>query len=544
MSGITQAHSAANLLNNFVRAVRGIENMNLRLVAKHLGIVSFLIAGTMLLSLPWAFPGLSGHPTFEAKAFWSIVISSLISAGVGAGLWELGRDSQEGMFRKEALAIVGLSWIIATGLGALPFLFAGTCIGSNGDGPGNGIPMSISEAIFESASGFTGTGATVIGDLENPEFVSPVILFWRSETHFLGGLGILVLFVAVLGQGASAKAVMRAELPGPMMQSQHARIQQTARNFAGIYVGLNAVLTACLLLQGMTLFDALCHSFGTIATGGFSTYNSSVAHFNSAAIEFTITFFMAVSCVNFALLNALLLVRPQVLLRDHEFQAYIGIIVIATLLVAGSGLLSSDFQSLWESLRYGTFHVVSILTNTGFGTHDFDRWNGTSRALLLILMFIGGCAGSTSCSIKVIRYLILAKALRIEIERAYRPNLVRFARIDGKPVDEAVVAHVVFYFTMVAVVCMTAWVALLALESPEKWVQQGFDRRQVMFDCFSAVAATFNGVGPGFGIVGPTRNFASLSDLSKLILTVLMLFGRLEILPVVVLFAPRFWKKF
>jgi trk system potassium uptake protein TrkH len=446
------------------------------------------------------------------------------------------------MYRREAFAVVGLSWIVATVLGALPFLMSGTCSGPSADDGGSGQRMTVVDAVFESASGFTGAGATVITDLEDPQLVPRSILFWRSETHFLGGLGILVLFVAVLGQGSSAKAVMRAEVPGPTMDSKQPRIQQAARMFAAIYIGLNAMLTTLLLLEGMNLFDALCHSFGTIATGGFSTYNASVGHFDSPVIEATITVFMAVSCINFALLWAVILFRPNTLFKDHEFRAFMAILFGAIALVIAFGLYYNDFNSFVDALRYASFQVTSILTNTGFGTHDFDRWNEFGRGFLLFLMFVGGCAGSTSCSIKVIRHLLLWKGLAREVERAYRPNVFRPVRMDGNPVDSQIIHHVYFYFGLVAFVCGVAWLGLLLFESDEAWTSQGRSVQEKFIDCASAVAATINGVGPGLGVVGATQNYAHLHPISKLICTALMLLGRLEFIPLMVLFLPGFWR--
>ena len=327
------------------------------------------------------------------------------------------------------------------------------------------------------------------------------------------------------------------------MESSHARIQHAAQAFAAIYVGLNAVLTILLLVEGMNLFDALCHSFGTIATGGFSTYNASVGHFDSPVIDATITLFMAVSCINFALLWAVVLFRPGTMFKDHEFQAYMGILLGAIALVVAFGLHHNDFDGFWSALRYSSFQVTSILTNTGFGTHDFDRWNQFARALLLLLMFVGGCAGSTSCSIKVIRHLMLWKGLAGEVEKAYRPNVVRPVRMDGTPIDNKIIHHVYFYFGLVAIVCVIAWLGLLLFESDEVWLSRGLATHNKFLDCASAVAATVNGVGPGLGVVGSTQNYSHLHPCSKLICTALMLLGRLEFLPLIVLCMPSFWRR-
>lgn len=517
--------------------------MYYKTVATHLGFVALLIGGMMLLSLPWAFPVCGVAEQVEWPAVIGLGVTVAVSFLLAGILLFFGRETVHRFYRREALAVVGLSWIVATVLGALPFLISGTCRQPPLDEGSQPVRMTICDALFESASGFTGAGATVITDLEDPGLVPRAILFWRSETHFLGGLGILVLFVAVLGQGSAAKAVMRAEVPGPAMENAHARVQHSARAFAGIYVGLNAVLTSLLMLQGMSLFDALCHAFGTIATGGFSTWNASVAHFNSPGIDATITVFMAVSCINFTLLWLLAMGRPGEVFRDPELRAYAAILCGAILLTVAFGVAESDFGGFWSALRYSSFNVTSILTNTGFATQDFDQWNGFGRALLLVLMFVGGCAGSTSCSIKVIRYLILWRGLSSAVEKAFRPKVVRPVRLGGRPIDNQIIYDVYFYIALVAAVSAMAWLGLLFFESDEIWIARGLSPQNKLVDCASAVAATINGVGPGLGVVGATQNYAHLHACSKLICTALMLLGRLEFLPLLVLCVPAFWHR-
>ncbi len=510
--------------------------MNLRLVAKYLGVVSVLIGACMALSLPWAHPALGGGTSIESAAVAAILTSMTVACLTGLPLFLWGRRAVGTLFRKEALAIVGLSWILASVLGALPFVLSGTSVGPN-------ERMLPHDALFESVSGFTGSGATVLNDLEDPNLVPRSILFWRSETHFLGGLGILVLFVALLGQGSAGKALMRAEMPGPSKDVPHARMQHAAWIFAGVYCGLNVVLTALLMLEGMNLFDALCHSFATIATGGFSTYNASVGHFDDATIEMTIAFFMFVACINFTLLYYVVLFKPLTLFRDVEFRVYAAILLGAVLAVMGFGLAQHDFTEVGEAVRYTVFNVTSVMTNTGFVTRDFDTWSQFARATLFLLMFVGGCAGSTSCSIKVIRHILLWKILKLEIEKAYHPSVVRPLRLQGEPVDDTQIAkHVLVYFGMIAFIFVVAWVALLGFEPDSRWMVDGSDGHAKFIDCASGVAATLNGVGPGLGTFGSTENFSSFTVGSKIVFMTLMLMGRLEVIPVVVLFLPRFWK--
>ncbi len=433
------------------------------------------------------------------------------------------------------MASVGLSWVLAALLGALPFLLSQTHRSHD-------EVMSIADTIFESASGFTGTGATVITELEDPALVSRAILFWRSETHFVGGLGIMVLFVAVLGQGSAGKALMLAEMPGPSKETGRSRVQHAAWTFTFIYIGLNAVLTSLLVLQGMTIFDALCHSFGTIATGGFSTYNDSIAHFQDIGIELSIAIFMVLACTNFTLLYLLILWKPKSLLADVEFRVYLAVLVGATAFVVGFGIYYGDFSHARDALRYGFFQVASILTNTGFATHNFDNWNEIGRGVLFVLMFVGGCAGSTSCSLKIIRHILFIKIIWMEIEHAWHPTVVRTLRVGGKPVEDPEARrNVLVYFGLILIIFVNSWLLLDILEPDSAWSELGHARHEKLIDCASGVGATLNGVGPGLGTIGAVENYAHFQAPSKFLFVFLMMLGRLEIYPFLVLFIPQFW---
>ncbi|MEZ6135247.1 MAG: TrkH family potassium uptake protein [Pirellulaceae bacterium] len=526
--------------------------MNYRLLSRMLGIICILFAITMLFSLPWAHPALGWRKMiadasneFEWDGFLGLLISSWISAAVGGLLMLAGRGARgDKLFRKEAMATVGLSWILATILGALPFLLSGVKLGS-------GTPMSITDALFESQSGFSTTGATVLSNLEDPQLVPHCILFWRSSTHFLGGLGIIVLLVAVLGQGAGGKAMMRAEITGPTKDSTFSRMQKTASVFAMIYIVLNLVLALLYWLLGMSMFDALCHAFGTMATGGFSTYNGSLGSFNSPAIEYLTVAFMILAGTNFGLL--LLTVTGQVdrLLNDVEWQVYIGIIISVTLATIGFGyLLGSDFANLSDAIRYGLFQVVSIITTTGYGTADYDRWNNFGRGVLLLLMFVGGCAGSTGGGMKVIRHVLLAKILRSELELSYHPNVVRPLRIGSQLLDNVDLRrNILVYFGLVSAVFACSWLVLITVEPDQQWTALLRDSGtsnmldHKLLDCASAVAATLHNIGPGLGVVGPTANYAGFAPWSKLLFVFLMMLGRLEMFSILVLFVPSFWRK-
>jgi len=635
--------------------------MNHRLVCRQLSIVALLIGGIMLFSLPWALPTWGSRVpsaeqitgSFEARGFWALLASLAVCLGVGGILWRAGRDAVGSLYRKEAMAVVGLSWILATILGALPFKISGTARGpavrlyensrivavadlggevwgswqlmpllehrpyhviqalmdagnaglsrsdldelsmpsisaSEEAGhaavpsasevllnlissspqwervvelPGDGsdpnrlgyrlrnLRMSWADALFESQSGFSTTGATVISDLEDPSLVPHCILFWRSSTHFLGGLGIIVLFVVLLGQGSAGKALMRAEMPGPTQESGQTRMQHAAWIFAGLYVALNLILTFILKACGLTWFDALCHAFGTMATGGFSTYNSSLGHFDNAVIEYTVIAFMILAGTNFTLLYIALMGRPGALIGDVEWRTYMCLILGVTAAVMVAGLARGDFtetadELFWDrffnGLRYGLFQVVAVITTTGYGTHDFDGWNQFGRAALFLLMFVGGCAGSTGGGMKVIRHILFVKILGLEVERAFRPSVVRPLRIGGDgSEDPDLRRNILVYFAIIFAIFAASWLVIVAIEADSTW---GTSPENKLIDSASAVAATLNNIGPGLGTVGSTQNYGHFSELSKLLFTYLMMLGRVEVFVILCLFVPKFWR--
>ncbi|MBN2474675.1 MAG: TrkH family potassium uptake protein [Pirellulales bacterium] len=546
--------------------------MNKALVCRLLGLVAMLIGGSMVFSLPWAWlaPGAEwGH---ERAGFFGLVGSILVCFAVAAGLRYLGRRNGGSLFRKEAMAVVGLSWVLATVLGGLPYVFSGTQWVE-------GRRMTLVDAMFEAQSGFSTTGATVLTDLEVPDgkprppLVARCILFWRSSTHFLGGLGIIVLFVAILGQGSAGKALMRAEMPGPSQATPQARVQHTAWVLFLIYAGLNAALTGLLWLEGVNLFDALCHAFGTMATGGFSTYNASVGHFatrpdlyDGPLIEMTIALFMLLAGTNFMLLYCLAILQPRKMLADIEWRVYLGVILVAAAMVTGFGLLTHDFgpQSgmvppaasgetsdeeddklyVATATRYGLFQVVSIMTTTGFCTDDFDRWNSFGRGVLLLLMFVGGCAGSTGGGLKVIRHILFVKILHLEVEQAFHPTVVRPLRLAGKPVeDQELRRTILVYFGMILAIFIVGWLFTITAEPDSTWIDYGHGQAEhKLIDAASCVAATLNNIGPGLGVIGATKNYANFQWYTKLLFIWLMMIGRLEIYVILVLFIPGFWR--
>ncbi len=512
--------------------------MNFPLLYRQLGVISLLIGASMAFSLPWTRYDGPRSP----DGFFGLLASIAISLAVGSALLFLGRGAKGLLYRREAMAVVGLSWILATVLGAFPYLLSRSYRDPQ-------QPMGIADALFESQSGFSTTGATVLTDLESPELVPRSILFWRSTTHFLGGLGIIVLFVVILGQGSAGKALMRVEMPGPSQDTPQARMQHTAWVLFFVYLALNGLLTLLLWLEGLSLFDALCHAFGTMATGGFSTYNASVGHFasraglNGALVEGTILLFMILAGTNFMLLYYVILAQPRKLLADVEWRAYIGIIVLVTLIVCVLGLHHEDFDSLGSALRYGSFQVVSIMTTTGYGTHDFNEWNSFGRAVLFLLMFVGGCAGSTGGGLKVIRHILFLKILWLEIERAYHPSVVRPVRLGGKAIeDDELRRNILVYFGLVLVIFVFSWMIVVTAEPDETWLSKNHPVSNKLIDSASGVAATLNNIGPGLGTVGATQNYAHFSPWTKLLFTWLMMLGRLELFAILVLFVPGFWR--
>ena len=625
--------------------------MNYRLVGKLLGFICLLIGLTMLFCLPWAIPVLGQHTDpiveieemqFESRGFIALSLSTLVCFCFSGLLLYLGRNAKGQIFLREAMAIVGLSWVLATVLGALPFYISGThrgcsvrtfpvsndvylskfnwnyfddwypvkvsdgqkkildtliapppemtlrkalgltpqqlaeetgiesgeldrllqqmlsdetfsryLLGPDSDefptSPGHyrlrWIQMGIVDSLFESQSGFSTTGATVIGHLEDPLLVPHCILFWRSMTHFLGGLGIIVLFVVVLGEGSAAKALMRNEVPGPMDSNPTARMRHAALIFAGIYCGLNALLAATLLLsQQMNAFDAITHSFATMATGGFSNYDSSLGHFNHWFVQYTVILFMILAGTNFTLLYLMVCGKPMPMLRDVEWRTYISLIIILTGLVMFFGMLKKDtgFGSIMSAFQYSLFQVVSIITTTGFGTNDFDQWNNFGRGALLLLMFVGGCAGSTGGGLKVIRHVLLVKILKLEVEKSYRPRVVRQIQLSGRSIkDPEIAKNILVYVSLIFLLFSAGWLYVVAFEPTDTW---GAESDTKLIDSASAVAATLNNIGPGLGTVGASRNYGHFSSGTKIIFVWLMMLGRLELYVVLVLFVPKFWR--
>jgi trk system potassium uptake protein TrkH len=474
--------------------------MNYRVVLYLLGRLQLALA--VALVVPGVVSWILDGPV--AGVFF---VSAAIAGAIGITAEVAFRRSVQHAFgRREAFLLVTAAWVTASVVGAVPYvLFKG--------------PGFIVNALFESASGFTTTGASILVDLES----EPAgLLLWRSLTQWMGGMGIIVLGIAILPKLAvGGMQLLGAEAPGPITEKLTPRIAQTAKALWGIYALLTGAEAAALILLGMGPLDAFNHALATMATGGFSTRAASVGAFGSAAIEMVVTLFMVLAGVNFALHFKLLRGRPLQVLRDSELRLYLFVLLAATVCVSGD-LLRSGLQSDWLSaLRLGAFQVTTIVTTTGFATADFDAWPAFSRALLFALMFVGGCAGSTGGSVKVVRAMIVCKKLFVDLRCMVQPNAVLPVRVGRRAIPDEVVTSVTTFLIMF-VTLFAAGGLLLAL--------LGLD----LVTAYSASAACLGNIGPGFGLVGPTATYAPLPAPAKLVLVGMMIIGRLELYTVLV----------
>jgi trk system potassium uptake protein TrkH len=480
--------------------------MQIKIVIHILGFLLLFLAATMLLPIPFSlYYGDGDYLYFIISAIITFVV-----AFFSFRFTKLDRDVRA----REGFAIVTLGWTSFSFFGCLPFLLSGY------------IP-SITDAFFETMSGFTTTGATILIDIEK---LPHGLLFWRSLTHWLGGMGIIVLSIAILPfLGVGGMQLFKAEVPGPVPDKLTPRVTETAKILWGVYILISALETILLTIGGMNLFDALCHTFGTMATGGFSTKNASIGHYESAYIQYVIILFMIMAGTNFSLHYRFLQKEYKSYFRNSEFLFYCSLILGATIFI-GIDVISSNLKALEIGFRNTLFQVVSILTTTGYGTADFENWGISSQFLLFLFMFIGGCAGSTGGGMKIIRLYVLIQFVRTEVKRLLHPSAVIPVRIANTVIPREIVANVLGFLALM-VGLFVIGVILMAL--------LGLD----LVSAFGAVAATLGNIGPGLGSVGPTDNYAHIPTLGKWILTFFMLAGRLEIYTVLILFAPSYWRK-
>ncbi len=472
-----------------------------------LGYINLFLAGSMLFPLlvNWIYG--EAH----ARGFLLSIASTAVSGLLLIGIF---KRSTRDLSHRDGFAIVAFGWISATFFGGLPYLFTGSL-------------DSLVDACFEAASGFTTTGSTVLTDIEKN---SNGVLFWRGLTQWLGGMGIILLSMAFLPfLGVGGMQLYKAEVPGPTADKLTPRISHTARVLWQVYILISAAQVLVLLVGGMNLFDSICHTFTTMATGGFSTKNLSVEHYRSPFIEYAITFFMFVAGANFALHYQFLKGNFRALGQDPEFRFYTGVVVVSTLFIT-INLLPGLSGDVLKSFRLALFQVVSIQTTTGYSSVDFEKWPAFSQYVLLALMFIGGCAGSTGGAIKCIRIYVLIKEAARELYRLVHPHAVAPVKLAGKVLSQDTLNGIRALFFLYIGIFLLASLAVSLL---------GAD----IITSVSAVATTLGNTGPGLGEVGPLDNFAHLPAASKWILTACMLFGRLEIYTLLVLIYPEFWRK-
>lgn len=479
--------------------------MNYRLISNTLGYVLWVEAGFLLL--PCLVSLLTGDGCLLPFA------ESILLCLLGGFLLRMIPVRNRQMQSRDGYAAVALAWIALALFGAVPYLLSRT------------IPH-YADALFETISGLTTTGSTILSSVED---LPKSILFWRSQTQWMGGMGVLVLFLALMPKlGDGAVYLMRAESPGPIKSKLVPKLNQTAKILYGIYLGLTGLEVLALRIAGMSWFDSINHAFTTIATGGFSVRNAGIAAYGSDAVVWIITVFTFLAGVNFGLMFALLCGKWRQVLHNEELRIYFGIVLASTALIC-LNLCLQNGAPVGQSITDAAFQVTTIITTTGYATRDFALWPTFSRCVLVALMYVGGCAGSTAGGMKVSRLLLLVKSLRRDLQRILHPNRVSVIKIDGQVTEERVItsAHT---FQVAYLLVLIAGTLIIARDD------LGFT------ESLTASLTCISNVGPGLGLLGPMANFGILSDLSKYVLSLVMLMGRLELMPLLVLLSPATWR--
>ena len=482
--------------------------MRWRFILKTIGVLIFSFGLTMVFPL---IVGLYYHESVVAALLKSMGIT--VCSGLLLYL-AFRKDHAEVISQREGMAIVAVGWTTVGLFGAVPFFL--------GDGY-----FSFTDAFFESVSGFTTTGASVVTNIEG---LSKGLLFWRSFIQWLGGMGIIVLSVAILPfLGVGGMQLYKAEVPTPVPDKLKPRIRDTAMILWKVYALISLVEVSLLILGGMTFYDALCHTFTTMPTGGFSTKNSSIAHYNSAYFDWVIFVFMLLAGINFSLYYQMLRGKPLAFWRDSECRFFLGAVVLL-IFVVSFNIFGTVYQTIAEALRYGAFQVASIVSTTGFATADYEKWPAMSQLILLLCMFMGASAGSTGGGMKCLRIMLSFKYCYKELFTLVHPRAVSHIKIGGKSVPEEVMRSVLGFLVL--------YMGLFALNSV-LLASMGVD----FMTAFSAVASAIGNIGPGFGMVGPVENYAQIPIMGKWLLIWCMLLGRLEIFTVIILLVPEFWRK-
>jgi len=505
--------------------------MNWKSIIHILGLLLGLNGLFMFLGIPFSL-------YYGEGDFIALLASGSITLGVGAAAYFLTKKDRPVIKKRDGYLIVTLGWIMMSLSGALPYILSGV------------IP-DFASAFFETVSGYTTTGASVLTDIE----AAPKgILFWRSVTHWIGGMGIIVLTIAILPiLGIGGMQLFAAESPGPSTDKLHPRIQETAKALWLIYVGMTIVETILLVFGGMTFFDAVCHSFATVSTGGFSTQNASVAGYDSPYIQYVITIFMFLSGVNFTLTYFGLQGKLKHVWRNEEFKTYFGLILIATLISAAT-ICFNQGSFTEKAIRDSLFQVVAVVTTTGFVTADFTTWSPFVSFMFFLLFFTGGSAGSTSGGVKLVRHLIIFKNSFIEFKRLVHPNAIIPVRFNGKSVSTQIVYNILaFFIIFLGVFVIGSFVMAYILQDVPMMSTDGMPIDQLasgesemmyrLTTAMGASASCVGNIGPGLAGVGPLQNYAWIPASGKIFLSFEMLIGRLELFTVLILFSPYFWRR-
>ena len=482
--------------------------MNFRIVIKIIGFLLILVGFFMLTGIPFSI-------YYGGDDIPALLISSLGTVLFGTILWFTMKVNQvTEISKRDAYLIVTLGWVASSIFATFPFLIHGS------------IP-SFTNAFFETMSGFTTTGSSI---LTNVEALPHGLLFWRSMTHWLGGMGIIVLSLAILPLlGIGGMQLFQAEVAGPSKDKLHPRVAETAKRLWAIYILLTFSEMVLLLFGGMNLFDSLCHSFGSLATGGFSTKNASIAYYNSPYIEYVIIFFMFLGGTNFTLHYLALHGKFKSYFQDEEFKFYTGFIIVTVGFIS-LYLFFINGQSLESSFRNSAFSIMTILSSTGFTTVDYEAWAPFFTQFFLFLLLFGACAGSTSGGVKMIRYHLLIKNGIIEFKRLIHPSAVIPVRYNKRAISSDIISKVSSFVLLYLAIFGISSVIMAFL---------GLELQSAM----GAVAASMANIGPGLGSTGPVSNYSNVPEVGKWILSFLMLIGRLEIFSVLIIFSPAFWKK-
>ena len=479
--------------------------MNYRMIAYLLGVIILIEAAFLLLPLLVAL--IYG----EASGIWFLAAVAF-SAALGFALTRL-KPANRSMYAKEGFVITALAWIVISLVGAAPFTLCGQ------------IPSYL-DAVFETASGFTTTGASILPDVEA---LDHCMLFWRSLTHWLGGMGILVFMLAIVNLGGGqSNHLLRAESPGPTVSKMMPSMRKSAATLYVIYMAMTVVEVVLLLLGGMPLFDSLCHAFGTAGTGGFGVKAASIGAYDSYYLQGVIAVFMVLFGVNFNVYFFMTVRKWSAAFKNTEVWAYLGIVIASTLVIALN--IAGMFSSLFDAFHHAFFSVASVMTTTGFATVDFNLWPELSRLILVLLMVVGACAGATGGGVKVSRFVILFKVMGFEVRKLLHPRSVKVLTMDGKTISKETIQGVQSYMMVYFLITVVSML-LVALDNHD------------LVTTITAVEATLNNIGPGLNMVGPTGNYAFFSPLSKIVLTLDMLFGRLELFPMLILLSPSTWRK-